>query len=340
MLEFENTFINTSHLVLELSSLIEDSKQKITKVANSTLTLLFWKVGKRIQEEVLKNERAEYGKQIVGSVARQLEMKYGRNFTERNVRRMVQFAVDFNDFGIVSPLAAQLTWSHFIELFPLKAKKAKLYYAQNCIEQNWGKRELRNQIQRKAYERTELANIQFSNSHPDLINTFKDPYLLDFLNLKNTYLENDLEKTILQELENFVLELGKGFAFMERQKRMIIDGDDFYLDLLFFNRTLKRLVAIELKLGKFEASHKGQMELYLKWLNKYEKQEGENEPIGLILCAESNKEQVELLEMHKDGIMVAEYLTVMPPKKEMEAKLHQLLVEAKERIERNKGLIL
>ncbi len=158
--------------------------------------------------------------------------------------------------------------------------------------------------------------------------------------MKNTYLENDLEKTILQELENFVLELGKGFAFMERQKRMIIDGDDFYLDLLFFNRTLKRLVAIELKLGKFEASHKGQMELYLKWLNKYEKQEGENEPIGLILCAESNKEQVELLEMHKDGIMVAEYLTVMPPKKEMEAKLHQLLVEAKERIERNKGLTL
>lgn len=157
--------------------------------------------------------------------------------------------------------------------------------------------------------------------------------------MKNTFLEHDLEKNILQELETFVLELGKGFAFMERQKRMIIDGDDFYLDLLFYNRTLKRLVAIELKLGKFEAAHKGQMELYLKWLNKYEKQEGENEPIGLILCAESNKEQVELLEMHKGGIMVAEYLTVMPPKQELEAKLHQLLMEAKERIERNKGLI-
>jgi predicted nuclease of restriction endonuclease-like (RecB) superfamily len=340
MSESKKTPIDISNLFIELSLLIEESKQKVARVANSALTLLFWHVGNRIQEEVLKNERAEYGKQIIGLVSRQLEIKYGRNFTERNVRRMVQFALDFNDFGIVSPLAPQLSWSHFIELFPLKSKEAKLYYAQNCIEQNWGKRELRNQIQRKAYERTELANIQFSNSQPDLINTFKDPYVLDFLNLENTYLENDLEKTILQELENFVLELGKGFAFMERQKRMIIDGDDFYLDLLFFNRTLKRLVAIELKLGKFEASHKGQMELYLKWLNKYEKQEGEKEPIGLILCAESNKEQVELLEMHKDGIMVAEYLTVMPPKKEMEAKLHQLLVEAKERIERNKGLIL
>ncbi len=178
--------------------------------------------------------------------------------------------------------------------------------------------------------------MQFSESQPSLLNTFKDPYLLDFLHLKNTYLENDLEKAILRELESFILELGKGFAFMERQKRMIIDEDDFYLDLLFYNRTLKRLVAIELKLGKFEPNHKGQMELYLKWLNKYEKQEGENEPIGLILCAESNKEQVELLEMHKDGIMVAEYWTVMPPKIELEAKLHQLLMEAKERIEQNK----
>ena len=339
MSELEKKRLNTSNLVLELSSLIEESKQQVAKVANSTLTLLFWHVGKRIQEEVLKNERAEYGKQIVGTVARQLELKYGRNFTEKNVRRMIRFAQEFSDYNILPPLVAQLSWSHFLMLIPLKSKEAKLYYAQNCMEQNWGKRELRNQIQRKAFERTELANIQFLNSQPDLMNTFKDPYVLDFLNLKNTYLENDLEKTILQELETFVLELGRGFAFLERQKRMIIDGDDFYLDLLFYNRTLKRLVAIELKLGKFEASHKGQMELYLKWLNKYEKQEGENEPIGLILCAESNKEQVELLEMHKDGIMVAEYLTVMPSKKELEAKLHQLLLEAKERIERNKRIV-
>jgi predicted nuclease of restriction endonuclease-like (RecB) superfamily len=248
---------------------------------------------------------------------------------------MMQFSIAFPDFEIVVPLARQLTWSHFLILIPLKSFESKIYYAQNTIENNWGKRELRNQIERKAFERNEIANMQLSASQPSLLNTFKDPYLLDFLNLKNTYLENDLEKSILRELESFILELGKGFAFMERQKRIIIDGDDFYLDLLFYNRTLKRLVAIELKLGKFDASHKGQMELYLKWLNKYEKHEGENEPIGLILCAESNKEQVELLEMNKDGIMVAEYWTVMPPKIELEAKLHQLLIEAKERIEKN-----
>jgi predicted nuclease of restriction endonuclease-like (RecB) superfamily len=326
---------NWPHLVQEISLLIEESKQQVTRTANSALTLLFWQVGKRVNDEILTNNRAQYGKQIVANVSAQLEIKYGRNFAEKNLRRMIQFSVEFPDFQIVVPLARQLTWSHFLLLIPIKSIDSKLYYAQHVIENNWGKRELRNQIERKAFERNEIANIQLSTQHPNLLNTFKDPYLLDFLNLKNTYLENDLENAILQDLETFILELGKGFAFMERQKRMIIDGDDFYLDLLFYNRTLKRLVAIELKLGKFESSHKGQMELYLKWLNKYEKQEGENEPIGLILCAESNKEQVELLEMHKDGIVVAEYLTVMPPKKELEEKLHQLLIEAKERIERN-----
>lgn len=327
---------NAPDLIQEISLLIEESKLHVVRTANSALTLLFWQVGKRVNDEILKNDRAQYGKQIIANVSAQLELKYGRNFTEKNLRRMIKFYQEFSDFNILPPLVAKLTWSHFIELFPLKSIESKIYYAQNTIENNWGKRELRNQIERKAFERNEIANVQLSASQPTLLNTFKDPYLLDFLNLKNTYLENDLEKAILQELESFILELGKGFAFMERQKRMIIDGVDFYLDLLFYNRTLNRLVVIELKLGKFEASHKGQMELYLKWLNKYEKQEGENEPIGLILCAESNKEQVELLEMHKDGIMVAEYWTVMPPKIELEAKLHQLLIEAKERIEQNK----
>ena len=319
----------------ELSALIDQGKQKLTFAANSTLTLLFWNLGKRINEEVLHNNRAEYGKRILEVISVQLENKYGRNFNEKNIRRMVRFSQDFSDVNILPTLSAKLSWSHFIELFPLKSKEAKLYYAHKAVEEVWGIRELRNQIARKAFERNEIANIQMSTFKPELLNTFKDPYILDFINLKNTYLEQDLERAILQELETFILELGKGFAFMERQKRMIIDGDDFYLDLLFYNRKLKRLVAIELKLGKFEAAHKGHMELYLKWLSKYEKTEGENEPIGLILCAESNKEQIELLEIHKDGIMVAEYWTEMPSKQVLQQKLHQLLIEAKERIARN-----
>jgi predicted nuclease of restriction endonuclease-like (RecB) superfamily len=323
-------------LFLELSSLIEQSRQEVSRVANSTLTLLFWQVGKRIHEEILQKERAEYGKQVIATISEKLEAKYGRNFSEKNLRRMIQFSEQFQDFEIVVPLSRQLSWSHFLVLIPLKSLESRSYYSLMASQKQLGVRELRNQIARKAFERSEIANIQQTQIDPSLQNTFKDPYLLDFLGLKSTYLENDLEQAILRDLESFILELGKGFAFVERQKRMIIDGEDFYLDLLFYNRNLKRLVAIELKIGKFEVGFKGQMELYLKWLNKYERQEGEKEPVGLILCAGSNKEQVELLEMHRDGILVAEYWTEMPPKKELELKLHQLMIEARERIARNK----
>lgn len=208
-----------------------------------------------------------------------------------------------------------------------------MFYADLAISERLGKRDLRKQIALKTFERTQIANLQIQRSEILPLNTFKDPYLLDFLGLRSDYLEKDIETAILHKLEAFILELGKGFAFVERQKRMIIDGEDFYLDLLFFHRKLKRLIAIELKLGKFQAKHKGQMELYLKWLNKHERQEGEESPIGLILCAENSREQVELLEIHKDNIMVAEYWTELPPKHELEKQLHQALIEAREQLE-------
>jgi|SRR5690554_1282617 len=325
-------------LFVELAQLIEQNRQQVVMYANSTLTLLFWQVGKRINDEILDNQRAEYGKQIVSTVSAQLENQYGRNFTEKNIRRMMQFAQLFPDFQIVVTLSRQLSWSHFLVLIPLKSKEAKQFYAQLAISETLGVRELRQQIAHKSFERTAIANVQTTQMDKEAINTFKDPYLLDFLGLQNGYLEKDVETAILNELERFILELGKGFAFVERQKRMIIDDEDFHLDLLFYHRSLRRLVAIELKLGKFQAKYKGQMELYLKWLNKNERREGEEAPIGLILCAESSKEQVELLEMHKDGIMVAEYWTELPPKKELEKKLHLALIEARERFERKKLL--
>jgi predicted nuclease of restriction endonuclease-like (RecB) superfamily len=329
------TIIETD-LLNELSQLVEQSQQQVIVQNNSVLTLLFWQIGFRINETILQNKRAEYGKQIVPTVSAQLENRYGRNFTEKNVRRMLRFAEQFTDKQIVVTLSRQLSWSHFIELLPVKNPEAKLFYAHQVSNQLMSVRDLRKQIATKTFERAAIANIQTNPAEHNLQYTFKDPYLLDFLNLGNAYLEKDLEQAILYELEKFILELGKGFTFVERQKRMIIDSEDFNLDLLFYHRKLKRLVAIELKLGKFQAKHKGQMELYLKWLDKYEKQEGENTPIGLILCAESSREQIELLEMHKDGIMVAEYWTDLPPKKQFEEKIHLLLTEAKERLERKK----
>lgn len=325
---------NEQQLFTELAVLIEKSKKQAVAQVNSVITLTYWNVGKKINEHVLKNKRAEYGKQIVARLSPQLVDKFGSSFAEKNLRRMMQFADVFHDFEIVVTLSRQLSWSHFVELIPIKNNNKRIFYANKIADENWSIRQTRNQIERKAFERKEIASLQLSNQDIEVQNTFKDPYFLDFLGLKDTYLEKDLEMAILRELESFILELGVGFSFVERQKRMIIDGEDFYLDLLFYHRKLKRLVAIELKIGKFKAKDKGQMELYLKWLNKYEKQNGEETPIGLILCTEASKEQIELLEMHKDGIMVAEYWTELPPKHLLEEKLHKAVIEVKERLAR------
>lgn len=258
-----NPFNEENSLFYELSKLIEQNQRKIINAANNTLITLYWQVGKRINEHILQKKRAGYGKEIVSTVSTQLKVKFGKSFEERNLRRMMQFAEQFTDFKIIGNLAQYLSWSHFVELLPLKSIEEKLFYARISAQQGMGIRELRKIIATKTFERTKISNLQIAKKGNIPLNTFKDPYLLDFLELKEGYLEKDLESAIIKELESFILEIGKGFAFIERQKRMIIDGDDYYLDLLFFNRRLKRLVAIELKIGKFHAKDKGQMELYL-----------------------------------------------------------------------------
>jgi len=334
-------FINPEQVLFEIiSALIEQSRRAIYLHASGATVLLFWEIGKHINIDILENKRADYGKNIVSRVATQLTEKYGRTYELRNLRRMMQFNEQFPDFEIVSPLATQLNWSHIIEILPLKSTEAKLFYMNEVARTLVGKRGLREMISRKAYERREIANAQISETSPIPSDSFKDPYLFDVLGIKDEYLEADLEEAIIRELEKFILEFGKGFTFAERQKRMIIDGEDFKLDILLYNRYLKRLVAVELKQGPFQYDYSAQMKLYLKWLSRYERLEGENEPIGLILCAEGNKrEQIELLEMDKDGILVAEYWTALPPKAEFEQKIHALLVETRMRMARRKLLL-
>jgi len=259
-------------------------------------------VGRYVSSAILDFKRAAYGKKILSELATKLMERYGRNFAERNIYRMMQFAEQFPDAEILSPLATKLSWSHFIELMPIKTEEARLYYAQDATQRNYGTKELRRQISRKAYERREIANAELSHDSVIPFNVFKDPYLLDLFGLKENFLEADLEKAILSEIEAFILEFGHGFSFVERQKRMILDGDDIVLDLLFYHRVLKRLVSIELKLGKFKAEYFGQMALYLKWLDRYERQPGEESPIGLILCATASREKIEMLELDKSGI--------------------------------------
>lgn len=289
-------------------------------------------MGAIIDSEVLGEERAEYGAQILVTLSHELTARYGKGFDRPNLSRMVNFARQFPDREIVVTLSHKLSWSHFLALLPLRSYDARAFYAQEAVTGRWTVRELRRAISRKAWERREIAGSQIGQGSMVPADTFSDPYLLDFLGLHDGYLEADLEAAILRDLEAFLLEVGTGFTFVERQKRMVIDGKDFHLDLLLYHRPLRRLVAVELKISEFDARHEGQMKLYLKWLNRHERQDGEEALVGLILCAEASREQVELLEMHKDGIVVAEYWTALPPKHELEQRLQTMLREARERL--------
>jgi predicted nuclease of restriction endonuclease-like (RecB) superfamily len=330
--------IDEAALFRRVTEIIENRKFRAAAAANSEMTLMFWEVGQVINSVTLDHKRAAYGKKILTELASKLTEIYGKSFSERNLYRMISFSECFDDVQILTPLASKLSWTHFTELLPVKSQEARLFYANDAAARGYGTKELRRQISRKAYERREIAAVEFPKEFTRPFNVFKDPYLLDMFGLQDNYLEADLEKAILTDIQAFILEFGHGFSFVEKQKRMIIDGEDVILDLLFYNRILRRLVAVELKIGRFKAAHKGQMELYLNWLDKYERQEGEEAPIGIILCATANREKIELLKMDKADIAVAEYWTELPPKAVFEQKVKEIMEEAQERLERRKGL--
>ncbi|MBE0637005.1 MAG: DUF1016 family protein [Bacteroidales bacterium] len=313
-------------LFSDICRLIEEARTQVALTANKVMTLLYWKIGNRINTELLAGKRAAYGEKIVSELAAQLQQTYGKKgFETRNIRRMMQFAGQFSDLEIVSELATQLSWSHFIELLVLKDGLQRMFYTRMCVYERWSTKILRTKIDGMLFERTaisekpelviqqEIGKLASGEAFsPDLI--FKNPYFLEFTGLRGMYSEKSLEDCLVTSLEQFIMELGAGFTFVERQKRMIIDDEDHYLDLLFYHRKLKRLIAIELKIDRFRAAYKGQMELYLRWLDKYEKQKGEETPLGLILCAEGGYEQIELLQLKNSGINVAKYLTELPDK--------------------------
>lgn len=334
------------NLLIEIKALIESAKRQVAYTANSELVMLYWSIGERLQNAILQNERADYGEQIVATVSRQLALDYGRGFSKAAVFRMIQFYKLYPDHYIVATLSRHLSWSHFIELLPLEPKIKRDFYTEMSRVEGWSVRALRDKIGGMLYERTAiskkpeaLAAIEIEHlqkkDHISLDLVLKDPYLLDFLELKDTYSEKDLEQAILKEIEKFILELGSDFCFIARQKRITIGNEDYYIDLLLYNRALKKLIAVELKMGKFKAADKGQMELYLKWLDKYERKPGEENPLGIILCTDKNHEQVELLELADNSIHVAEFITQLPSPEILEKKLHQAIQYAKNRLEQS-----
>lgn len=331
-------------LLPDLRTLIDEARRDAAVAINASLTLLYWRIGRRLGQDVLGGQRAAYGEQIVSTLSRQLTREFGRSFSEKNLRHMLRFAEAFPDERKVSTLSRQLAWSHFLELIYLKDPLARDFYAQMAGMDRWSVRVLRERMGSMLYERTavaqqpgevierELQAVREGAALPaDLL--LKDPYVLDFLGLYDRHLEKDLEDAILRDLETFLLELGAGFSFVARQRRIQLDNDDYYIDLLFYNRRLRRMVAIELKLGDFRPEYKGQMELYLRWLARHDQEPGDGPPLGIILCTGKKREQIELLELDKSGIHVAEYLTELPPREVFAAKLEQALAHARHRLE-------
>ena len=342
--ELPTTVARSVSLLAALRALIVATRHSVAQGVNSALVLLYWQIGQRIRTDILKQKRAEYGEQIVHAVSAKLSGEFGRGFTPRNLFNMVRFAETFPDPQIVRALSANLSWTHLRRVIYLDDPLQRDFYAEMCRMERWNTRTLHDKIQGMLYERTALskkpdkliaAELKKLREEDKLSSAlvFRDPYLLDFLGLKDTYAEKNLEAAILREIEAFMLEIGGGFCFVARQKRMQIDGRDYYLDLLFYHRKLRRLVAIELKVGDFEAADKGQMELYLGWLKRHECEPDEAEPLGMILCAGKSDEHVELMDLQKSGIHLASYLTKLLPKRQLEKKLHEAVRLARQRLQ-------
>ncbi len=326
-------------IVGDIKALIEQSKQQVAVAVNATITMLYWQVGSRINTEILNDQRAEYGKQIVATLARHLTDEYGPGWGEKQLRHCLHFAETITEKEIVYTLCRQLSWSHIRMVIFMEDPLKRQFYIEMCKIEKWSVRTFREKINSMLYERTAISKkpeetiknelLQLNETSqltPDLV--FRDPYFLDFLGLKDTYSEKDLETAIVAELQRFISELGNDFAFLARQKRLMIDNRDYYIDLLFYHRRLKCLVAIDLKIGEFDAANKGEMELYLGYLEKYEAVEGENPPIGLILCTGKNPEHIELLQLHKSNIKVADYFTILPSKEILLDRLHKAIAIA------------
>jgi predicted nuclease of restriction endonuclease-like (RecB) superfamily len=333
-----------SLLLAEIKQMIESSRHRVFVAVNTEIALLYWNIGKYINHFLLSDGRAEYGKQIVAELSPRLVEEYGKGWGKEHLWHCIRSSETFTEDQILYAVRRQLNWTQIRTIQYLKDDLQREFYIEMCANERWSSRQLQERINSMLFERTILSKKPGETIKNDLEKlrlsqemsvdlAFKDPYFLGFLGLADTYSEKDLEQAILHQLQLFILELGNDFAFLARQKRITIGDTDYYIDLLFYHRKLRRLIAIDLKLGKFEHHHKSQMELYMRWLAKHEQQPGELSPIGIILCADKNEELVQLLEMDKDGIHVAKYLTELPAIELFQQKLKLAIALSKRRME-------
>jgi predicted nuclease of restriction endonuclease-like (RecB) superfamily len=333
-------------LFSDVCHIVEGSRQRLATTVNAEICLMHWQIGKRIKDDVLYNQRAEYGKQIVKNLSDKLIAQFGKGWGYEKLKHCVRSAYLFSEDDIRYAVRTQLTWTHLRSLMSIDDQLKRQFYMEMTRLEHWDTRTLDEKIDAMLYERTalsrkpeeqikqELEQIQSTNTlTPDVV--FRSSYFLDAIGLADTYSEKDLEDAILVNLQEFIKEMGSDFAFLDRQKRITVDATDYFIDLLFYHRGLRRLVAIDLKLGKFKPEHEGQMLLYLRYLNKNERKEGEESPIGLILCSEGNTEHIEYLMLEETDIKVAQYYTQLPDKKLLSQKLHRAIAIAREHYQSN-----
>jgi len=332
-------------LFADLRELIVSAKRRVASTVNAESVMLYWSVGMRIRTDILKNKRATYGDELVKKSAAYLTAEFGNGWGFQTVRHCVRAAYTFNKKEIVYALRTQLAWTHLRSLMAIDDKLKRQFYLEMCAHEHWSTREMDAKIDGMLYERTaisrkpeRLIRKELEQTHnggeltPDLV--FRSSYFLTLSGLRDEYTETDLEDAVLREIEANLQELGHDFAFMGRQRRITIDQTDYKMDLLFYHRSLRRIIVVDLKLGKFKAEYEGQMKLYLRYLDKHERKEWEESPMGLILCSEGNTEHIEylMLDDKEKDIRVAQYFAGLPSKAVLKRKLQRAIAIAQEQM--------
>ncbi|MNL05534.1 Endonuclease NucS [compost metagenome] len=313
----------------EITSLIKQTRINTLKIVNVELINLYWNIGQYIYTKI---EEASWGQSVVKELAKHIQHTEPelKGFSDKNLWRMKQFYEAYKDFPKLSPLVREISWTNNLQILSrTKTVEEKEFYLKTCKQESYSKRELDRQISASLFERTMIGNSKLSpvlrDIDSDIINTFKDNYIFEFLNLPESHNESDLQKGLVNQMKNFILELGKDFLFIDEEYKLQVGNSDFYIDLLFYHRGLQCLVAFELKTDKFKPEHLGQLNFYLEALDRDVKKQNENPSIGILLCKDKDNEVVEYaLSRSLSPTLVSEYKTQLPDKKLLEKKLHEI----------------